>query len=544
LGLPLVITFAWYHGEKASRRISGPELTIIALLMVTSSLLFYVFVRPAGEASAPASSVQRTAPAPVGISLAVLPFVNLSDDRQQEFFSDGMTEEITAALAKVPGLRVVARTSAFEFKGKNVDIEKIAAQLHATHLIEGSVRKDGNQVRITAQLIKADDGTHLWTESYDRELKAVFAVQEEIATAIAASLRVPLGLKEGQSLIANRTTDTDSYQDYLRAKSLVHIRALKPMTDAAALLERVVARDLNYAPAWALLAQAYDLVPTYSPARENGAYDELSSIAGTFVPKAQAAAQRAIQLDPNLADAYSSLGRVYRGLGNFLLAEDMFKKALALDPKNPDALYQYSQQLMFSGRLREALVIKQQLQVLEPFVPQFNGSMPTILWLNGQTDAAIAMLKAMPADERGRAAALASIYASMGRYQEGAGALLEIPSGTYIPGIVEIAANILRTAPNAKVAQSGVPNLGNLGFVYLYTDVPIRTLEYYENLARGGDFTVGVIFAQLWHSDYKAVRKTERFKSLIRKLGLVDYWRERGWPDLCHPTTGDDFVCE
>src|ERR1051326_3204975 len=180
-GAPVVMTLAWYHGEKASRRISGPELTIIALLLVTSSLLFYVFVRPAAEASTPASTAQRTAAAPAGISLAVLPFVNLSSDKEQEFFSDGMTEEITSALAKIPSLQVVGRTSAFQFKGENKDLTAIGQALHATHLIEGSVRKDGNEVRITAQLIRADNGTHLWTESYDRELKGVFAVQEEIA---------------------------------------------------------------------------------------------------------------------------------------------------------------------------------------------------------------------------------------------------------------------------------------------------------------------------------------------------------------------------
>jgi hypothetical protein len=197
---------------------------------------------------------------------------------------------------------------------------------------------------------------------------------------------------------------------------------------------------------------------------------------------------------------------------------------------------------MFSGRLREALVMKQQLQVLE--VPQFNGSVPMILWLNGQTDAAITMLNAMPADERGRASTLAAIFASMGRYREAADTLLEIPSGTYAPGIVEEAARILRTAPTATLSQGGVSNLGNLGFVYLYTGAPIRSLEYYEGLAGGRGFTVGIIFAQLWHSDYKTVRKTERFKALIRKTGFFDYWRARGSPDLCHPTTGDDFECE
>src|SRR6185369_10943717 len=181
--------------------------------------------RPNVQQADGAAARQRSLSPAGAISIAVLPFVNLSSDKEQEFFSDGMTEEITSALAKVPNLRVVGRTSAFQFKGENKDLRAIGQALSATHLIEGSVRKDGNQLRITAQLIKADDGTHLWTESYDRELKGVFAVQEEIATAIAASLEVPLGLKKGEALVPNRTSDETVYENYLRAKALVRSRS-------------------------------------------------------------------------------------------------------------------------------------------------------------------------------------------------------------------------------------------------------------------------------------------------------------------------------
>src|SRR5258705_760488 len=231
-GLPVVMTFAWYHGERASRRISGPELTIISLLLVMSSLMFYVFVRPS-EPIATASSAQqagiavaRTAAAsPKGaISLAVLPFANMSGDASQEFFSDGMTEEITAALAKISDLRVVARTSAFQFKGQNKDMQAIGQALRVTHLIEGSVRKAGTRVRITAQLIKTDDGTHIWSENYDRELTDIFAIQEDIATAIAGALMMPLGLAPGERLVASRTIDPEPYQEFLRTKPRVRAR--------------------------------------------------------------------------------------------------------------------------------------------------------------------------------------------------------------------------------------------------------------------------------------------------------------------------------
>jgi TolB-like protein len=314
LGLPVVMTLAWYHGQRASRRISGPELTIISILFVIGSLLFYVFVQPSAEVAtkaAPAiqkpSTAESRLPAPTvsGISIAVLPFLNLSHDPDQDFFSDGMTEEITSALAKVSGLRVLGRTSAFEFKGQNKDLRSIGQALGASHLIEGSVRTDGNQIRITAQLVRADDGTYLWSESYDRELKGVFAVQENIAQAIATSLRVPLGLKEGQNLVSNRTSDIDAYEDYLRAQALVRARGdanARSQTEATRLLEQVVARDPNYAPAWGLLGQAYALTAAFSGVATSKFTDDQRRLTAELLQKAEAAAQQAPRLDPNNSD--------------------------------------------------------------------------------------------------------------------------------------------------------------------------------------------------------------------------------------------------
>src|SRR5262249_2365605 len=147
-------------------------------------------------------------------SIAVLPFLNFSGDSREEYFSDGMTEEITAAIAKIPNLAVVGRTSAFQFKGKAAELRAIGKTFNGAYLLEGSVRKAGARVRVTAQLIRADTGDHLWTENYDRDIADVFTVQEDIARAIATALQVPLGLKDGESLVSNRTTDTAAYEDY------------------------------------------------------------------------------------------------------------------------------------------------------------------------------------------------------------------------------------------------------------------------------------------------------------------------------------------
>jgi len=550
LGLPVVMTFAWYHGERASRRISGPELTIIAILLAIGSLFFYVLVRPAEEAVASRAPVEGIAAArsaalnpATALSIAVLPFDNISGDASQEFFSDGMTEEITAALAKVPDLRVVARTSAFQFKAQNRDIQSIGQQLHATHFIEGSVRRAGTRVRITAQLIKADDGSHVWAENYDRELTDVFAIQEDIARAITASLRVPLGLKQGESLVSSRAADTASYQDYLRAKGLVRARGLKPLTDGAALLEQVVGRDPNYAPAWALLAMAYDLIPNYGPGWLSGDVAEARRAADASLPKAEAAAQRAIQLDSKSADGYAALALAQALRGKLLASEEVFSKALALDPNNPDALHQYSQILAETGRLKEALAMRQRLQALEPFLPIVILSTADVLWLNGQNDDAIAMLRDLPTDVALRMIFLARIYASVGRYNEAADTLLEIAPGTFSPGTLEESIRLLRTAPTAAVSPQSLRRLGYLDFTYLHIGAQSRTLEFHEgNLEAGYSIQLGV--ATLWHPSYSAVRKTERFKALMRKVGVVAYWRAKGWPSQCHPTTGDDFACE
>src|SRR6185503_14800246 len=222
LGLPVIVTLAWYHGERASRNFSAAELTIISLLLVIGAAVFYAFVQPSGQVATdqapPAQqsgvvAARSASLSPAGVSIAVLPFANVSADPEQEFFSDGITDEVSGALAKIPDLRVVGRTSAFQYKTRNTDLRAIGQALSATHLIEGSVRKAGDRVRITVQLILADSGLQLWSENYDRELTDIFAIQEDIARAIAGSLNMQLGLRPGENLVNNRGLDPEAYQE-------------------------------------------------------------------------------------------------------------------------------------------------------------------------------------------------------------------------------------------------------------------------------------------------------------------------------------------
>ena len=482
------------------------------------------------------------------ISVAVLPFTNLSSDADQEYFSDGITEEITSALARIPNLRVVARTSAFEFKGQNRNIQMIAQMLHATHLIEGSVRKAGDQVRVTAQLIQADSGHQVWTDSYDRQLVNIFAIQKDIAEAVARALRIPLGL-EGKTLVSNRLIEPESYQQFLRAKALVRQRrgpgqgsADEGLTEAIKLLEWLVARNPDFAPAWAQLALAYQRIPFYAQPLEFATAEVKRRAADESLPKAQAAAERAIQLDADLADGYSSLGLTMATRSRLLEAERLLSKALALDRFSPEALQIYANLLGAVGRTGEALAMKQQLLNMEPFVDAYNGGVRDLLWTSGQTDALIAQLKATSSPVN--LSYSAQLYSMQGRYRDAADALRAIPPGTYPEGMLEDAVRLLSSAPVAPGSPLDLPRLGDrLDFVYIFIGAPERVLERFENDVAAG-FSSPNLVTRLWSPIYAPVRKTERFKAFARNAGLVEYWRAKGWPAYCRPAGVDDFVCD
>jgi TolB-like protein len=516
----------------------------VALLL---ALLLLLFLRPpavpAAAPAEPATASRVVAPAARGeISLAVLPFLNLSRDPDQEFFSDGMTEEITSAIAKVPNLRVVARTSAFQFKGQNRDIQSIADALHATHLIEGSVRKDGNQVRITAQLIKADDGTHVWTESYDRELRGVFALQEEIAQAIATSLQVPLGLKQGEALVWNRTTDLGAYQEYLRARALFRARSIN---DAIMVLESVVARDPKFAPAWGLLASAYVLAPYYGSILRRDPLDQARRAVQSHLDKAENASREAVRLDSRSAIGCAGLGFVNYVRFKWAEAEDLYKKALELDPNDPDVMHVYSFMLADAGHIKRAIALREGLRALEPFVPIYNAITAGIMQINGNDDDAIGILEPISPDATGgfhRNFLLARAYAARAQFDKAADTLLLIKGNLVTRRSVEDAARLIRM-PKRNEAPEKLPVLeGELGFVYTHIGAVDRILDYAERQLTIGEVVQGR--DSLWLPLAAPARKTERFKAIIRRVGLVGYWRARGWPDLCHSVGTDDFVCD
>ncbi len=282
-------------------------------------------------------------------ALAVLPFVDASPEGDQEYFSDGISMEIQTMLSKVRGLRVAGRSSAFAYKDRSMDLRQIAAELGVDYLLDGSVRKDGDQLRIGAELVSASNGSGLWTDSYDRRLENVFAIQTEIAEAITEALRVPLGLSRDELVVP--TFDMDAHDLYLSGRAALRRRG-PGVGEAVRLFQAAIQRDSTWAPAWAALAEAAAVQPLY--AGVGAASTDSATWARSFAV-AQAAAQRALELDPRNASARVALGGVHRDRWEWEEGERELLRALELDPDNEEAHTQYSELLWGMGRLDEAL---------------------------------------------------------------------------------------------------------------------------------------------------------------------------------------------
>ncbi len=323
--------------------------------------------------TAPMPAVQQTP------SIAVLPFANMSRDADDEYFSDGLAEEIIGALTQVPGLKVIARTSAFVFKGKNEDIRKIAETLGVTSILEGSVRRAGTKLRVTAQLVNATDGSPLWSHRYDREMTDIFAIQDEISAAIVNELKVNL---TGHSLVKRAVTDVAAYEAVLEARH--HLMRFTPATleRARKCLERAVSVDPDYPMAhvwWAEYHLGLATIGTSDPRQ--------------VMIEAEAAARRALELDESLAEAHAILGQIRAALEYDWTASDAhYRRSLALNPSSAAVHFSYAYWcLRPTGRLPEALAEIDRALELDPLSPYFRFGRAYVLLFTGQDkEAAIA----------------------------------------------------------------------------------------------------------------------------------------------------------
>ncbi|HEY8669106.1 MAG TPA: protein kinase [Tepidisphaeraceae bacterium] len=312
-------------------------------------------------------------------SIAVLPFANMSVDAGDEYFADGLAEEIINALTHVSGLKVIARTSAFAFKGKNADIRKIARALGVSNVLEGSVRRAGKQLRITAQLIRASDGTHLWSHRYDREMIDVFAIQDEIALAIAEELKVSLTATGGPK---KQTHSLPAYEALLQARHHWHKFSTGGWARAQECFQRALSIDPNYAAAHAGMASYYGALASVAMAHPKDA-----------LPRARAAAEKALSLDSSLAEAHAILG-VVSGIGDYDWAQagNHFRRALELDRHSASVCVPYAiWYLRPRGRLEEALAELKLLRERDPLSVMARNELSLMLFLMRDYEASAAM---------------------------------------------------------------------------------------------------------------------------------------------------------
>ena len=310
-------------------------------------------------------------------AIAVLPLANMSADPENEYFADGMTEEIINALAKVPGMHVASRTSSFAFKGKEVDVRQIGEKLGAASVLEGSVRKVGNRIRITAQLISVENGYHLWNETYDRQLEDVFAVQDEISRAIVEALK--LRLTNGGAQVVPPTKDLEAYTLYLKGRFFFAKLSEPSLRKALALFEQALLRDPGLARAYAGIADVW-----CNLADDWVAPDEA-------YPRAKAAAERALQRDPELAEAITSIGKVLCWHEwDFAGAEAQLSRATTLSPSYAEAHYVRGTALPLVGRLHDAIDTMAQALKLDPLSVHYCEWLSRFLLYAGDYDGAIA----------------------------------------------------------------------------------------------------------------------------------------------------------
>ena len=384
IGFFVALVLAWFHGERGAQRVTGPELLILALLLGIGGAFLWRFAGVARNTAAtsdvPASDTSLPIPAK---SIAVLPFDSLSRDPDNAFFAEGVQDEILTRLAKVADLKVIARTSTRKFKNAPENLPEIAKQLGVMNILEGSVQKANDQVRVNVQLINAVTNAHLWAEIYDRKLTDIFAVESEIAKTIADQLQAKLTGSEKDAMSKKPTANPEAYDLYLKGRFFWNKRTSLDLPKAVEYYNQAVAKDPNYALAYSGLADAYVLYPDYGV----GAPEE-------FYPKAKEMALKALSLEPSLGAPHAALGIILTNLDrDFVGAIVEFDRATALDPNYATAHQWKTTALGALGQFDQAIASSQRAIALDPLSLIVNADL-AFNYLNARRfDEAIAQIR-------------------------------------------------------------------------------------------------------------------------------------------------------
>ncbi|OGT60808.1 MAG: hypothetical protein A3E01_19695 [Gammaproteobacteria bacterium RIFCSPHIGHO2_12_FULL_63_22] len=460
LGFPIAVVMAWVfditpEGIKVDAASTGSK-RVFAIATVLAALALGWYFRELPGKQAPtatvATAVAPTTPPVSARSIAVLPFVDMSQDKDQEYFSDGLSEQLLNALAQLPGLHVAGRTSSFHFKGRNEDLRVIGEKLNVATVLEGSVAKSGNTLRVTAQLINTADGFHLWSQTYDREFKDVFALQDEIANNVVAALK--LKLLPGQAPAVQRSADTQAYDSYLLGRKLMGQDSMTGWHGAMAAFAEAVKRDPDYAAAYAELAESsYEVSYDYTDARQVvAAQAKALEYAQTAIrldpalaagyrararirvetafdfPGALADIQRALELTPGDSAVQEQAGNIFSALGRFDDAQGALDRAVDLDPLSPRAISSLAQFFRVRGQLAQSQDLYVRAEQLAPGTSVGLSGLTQSLLLDGKLDKALATAQRLPDPPR-RLFCEALVLHSLGRAPESDRALAELIRG-------------------------------------------------------------------------------------------------------------------
>ncbi|MDX1460698.1 MAG: hypothetical protein R3348_06530 [Xanthomonadales bacterium] len=555
IGFPLALFFAWafemtpegirreadVDRSESITHVTGRKLdrTIIAVLAL--AVVFFIYDKysapepgmgsepfsASSEKSGLSAEDEKRALTPVEPSIAVLPFLNISNDPEQEYFSDGIAEELLNLLVRVDGLKVASRTSSFVYKGENLNIPAIAEELKVNHILEGSVRKAGNRVRITAQLIDTSDDRHLWSDTFDRELDDIFAIQDEIANSIVDALKSELGIGLESISVEATTQNLDAYDLYLKGRGLFLARQNLPTSTE--MLEKATQLDPNFADAWETLAAAESVSASW--------------LAGDGIDhhaRARAAAEKALELDAGLSMAYAVLAQTPMPDWTHLWAIEQLDTAIRNDPKNATAYLWRAMNFLELGHFDRALADFEACLAIDPGYLNCKQHMSTALLYTGKSDAAEKLFEETIEDNFHSVDDLfVSHYVKSGErmvaFLLGNTAVFGdySPTRDWIEAIENPGQNhSARIARWERWAETQGYPFCALNGVFL----ALRVDRCFGDIFRGG-------YRAIWHPDAAYFRNTPEFKALVRRYSM-SYWQEYGFPTHCRDLGDGDFECK
>mgnify|MGYP003641515300 CR=1 FL=1 len=560
-GFPLALLLAWAFeltpegvrltsaadaGEVPPRALINTDFAIIGLLVLVLGVAGYQILTrgPANVVqtdATPATPPIHAAPIIADASIAVLPFADLSQAGDQQYFSDGISEEILNVLVRVQGLDVASRTSAFQFRGDTMGIPEIAGRLGVRHVLEGSVRKDGETIRITAQLIDATDDRHLWSQTYDRPFTAgaLFAVQDEIANAIVTALRDVLDMAEAPAIEVEAVTDNvDAYSLYLEARTLFQARARLDYVDQ--LLERAVQIDPDFSQAWEIRAAVVSLAIEYG-------FSDLPD--EEVARRTEDFAHRALALNPDSSIALAVLAKLanFRSTYFSIHADwaniiDQLAHAVVLDPRNATSLNWYGLALGSAGDLEASLAAFEACIQSEPtYRPCRENQVDALGGLGRDSEALLAFREGLEAGALSPQNVNPALFARTGERDQ----FLLVTNAPYrllgwgghedlFEALARPDHSDMELAARIREFVASHPDRQPASIAALLTPL---TGDAESGLEAGTPLL-------LYDIHYPQYRASAWFRTWIRETGILAYWQERGFPAICRPAGDNDFECD